>query len=220
MHDVADLPVLVGGWRVRRALPGEQRWDDIAGLAGLVLLPLRSNVASLDKMDSVIRGLLRMRNFNLCVWSGSSEAVTKSFSLWTRGRYLRALVPFSSSGMCLQAHKLCLCLQVPKSCLCCLLSLPHAACPLCLCRFEEPQTFPSRRSDITGTINVPDGDWQLVLNAPEGGVRGSVSALPASVVRVDAVLGSAATVALVSFGGCTAADKMNSTDCGKVSEGV
>lgn len=84
-------------------------------------------------------------------------------------------------------------------------------------RFAHPQGFPRLRSDITGTIEVPDGDWQLSLDAPYGGVKGSISTTAGTAVRVDTVLGSSAVTTLLTFGGCMVADSLNGTDCGKAS---
>ena len=74
-------------------------------------------------------------------------------------------------------------------------------------------------SDFTVTMSVPDGDWQVVLNAPVGGVRGAVTAQNDNSLRIDAVLGSSASETLTSFGGCSSQDNVNGTDCGSVSVG-
>ena len=87
------------------------------------------------------------------------------------------------------------------------------------CRFEVDQAFPSLTSDFTVTMSVPDGDWQVVLNAPVGGVRGAVTAQNGNSMRIDAVLGSSASETLTSFGGCDTQDIVNGTDCGSVSVG-
>ena len=81
------------------------------------------------------------------------------------------------------------------------------------------QPFPSLASDFTVTMSVPDGDWQVVLNAPMGGVRGAVTAQNGNSMRIDKVLGSSASETLTSFGGCAAQDMVNGTDCGNVSVG-
>ena len=87
------------------------------------------------------------------------------------------------------------------------------------CRFEVNQLFPSLATDFTVTMSVPDGDWQVVLNAPMGGVRGAVTAQNGNSMRIDKVLGSSASETLTSFGGCATQDMVNGTDCGNVSAG-
>ena len=41
------------------------------------------------------------------------------------------------------------------------------------CRFEEYQAFTDLNSDLSVTMEVPDGDWAVWLNAPKGGVQGA-----------------------------------------------
>ena len=86
-----------------------------------------------------------------------------------------------------------------------------------LLRFERPQPFSGLEAEFTGTIYAPDGDWELVLDAPQGGVRGSISAArPGESMRMDSVLGTASSVTLASFGDCVPVDNAGQDICGKV----
>ena len=98
-----------------------------------------------------------------------------------------------------------------------LLKTVIASPPVSYLRFEQPQTFSGLESDTSGTIYVPDGDWRLVLDAPQGGVRGSISApKPGNSVRVDTILGTSSSVTLTSFGECVPVDSVGQDICGKV----
>ncbi|GJP85389.1 hypothetical protein CLOP_g15499 [Closterium sp. NIES-67] len=44
--------------------------------------------------------------------------------------------------------------------------------PTNLCWFEEPQGFSELHSETALDLFIPDGDWQIKLDAPGGGVRG------------------------------------------------
>ena len=59
-------------------------------------------------------------------------------------------------------------------------------------------------SDFTVPVSIPDGNWSLVLNAPHGGVRGSiVTAKAGGLFRLQqAVVGSSEVTTLTTFGGC------------------
>ena len=69
-------------------------------------------------------------------------------------------------------------------------------------RYDSDQPFSSLMEDLTVSLSIPDGDWALVLNAPNGGVRGSVAAASADTVRVNVVIGSSSVMPLVQVGGC------------------
>ncbi|CAI5989980.1 unnamed protein product [Closterium sp. NIES-65] len=51
--------------------------------------------------------------------------------------------------------------------------------PLTSLRFEEPQVFSELQSEIALDLFIPDGNWQIKLDAPGGGVRGIVQVVGA-----------------------------------------
>ncbi|CAI5954641.1 unnamed protein product [Closterium sp. NIES-64] len=51
--------------------------------------------------------------------------------------------------------------------------------PTNLCWFEEPQVFSELQSEIALDLFIPDGNWQIKLDAPGGGVRGIVQVVGA-----------------------------------------
>ncbi|CAI5986314.1 unnamed protein product [Closterium sp. NIES-65] len=73
--------------------------------------------------------------------------------------------------------------------------------PVSLCWYEAPQPFPQGEVDSSVPLDIPDGDWVVVLNAPLGGIRGTLHAAPPGTRRLAAV-GSSSTVELASWGYC------------------
>ena len=63
-------------------------------------------------------------------------------------------------------------------------------------------------------MSVPDGDWLLWLNAPYGGVEGSVLTAATGYSRVS--VGRASTEQLTSFGGCLYEDDALNATCARV----
>ncbi|CAI5509659.1 unnamed protein product [Closterium sp. Naga37s-1] len=74
--------------------------------------------------------------------------------------------------------------------------------PVSLCWYETPQPFPQGEAHVLIPMHIPDGDWVVVLNAPFGGIRGSLHTAPPGTQRM-ATLGSSSTVELAAWGYCT-----------------
>eukprot|EP00897_Mesotaenium_endlicherianum_P006639 jgi/Mesen1/6002/ME000306S05267 len=77
--------------------------------------------------------------------------------------------------------------------------------PVELCWFSSPVTFTSLTTDATYALSIPDGDWQIQLNAPFGGVVGTVTEFQTTKLELAAGGG----VNLLRFGNCFA-DKLQS----------
>ena len=65
-------------------------------------------------------------------------------------------------------------------------------------------------------LEVPDGDWEVWLNAPQGGVQGAV--VTSTLAFSQLAVGSATTKTLTSFGGCKYEDDVDNATCARVSE--
>ncbi|CAI5990868.1 unnamed protein product [Closterium sp. NIES-64] len=70
---------------------------------------------------------------------------------------------------------------------------------------ESFQPFPRGETEVSVALDIPDGDWVVVLNAPAGGIRGTVHAPPPGTQRLVAV-GAASTVELSTWGSCALKD--------------
>ncbi|CAI7792479.1 unnamed protein product [Closterium sp. NIES-53] len=83
--------------------------------------------------------------------------------------------------------------------------------PVSLCWYESFQQFPRGNAEVSVTLDIPDGDWVVVLNAPAGGIRGTVHAPPPGTRRLS-VIGAASTIELVAWGSCALEDGLASTN--------
>ena len=81
-------------------------------------------------------------------------------------------------------------------------------------RYDDFQPFDESSTDFTVSMSVPDGNWLLWLNAPYGGVEGSVLTAATGYSRVS--VGRASTDQLVSFGGCLYEDDAQNATCARV----
>ncbi|CAI5951938.1 unnamed protein product, partial [Closterium sp. NIES-64] len=72
-------------------------------------------------------------------------------------------------------------------------------------RYETFQPFPRGETETTVALDIPDGDWVVVLNAPAGGIRGTVHAPPPGTRRFS-VVGAASTIELAAWGYCALDD--------------
>ncbi|CAI5943913.1 unnamed protein product, partial [Closterium sp. NIES-65] len=77
--------------------------------------------------------------------------------------------------------------------------------PVSLCWYEAFQAFPRGEAELSVAVDIPDGDWVVVLNAPAGGVRGTVNAPPPGTRRFS-VVGATSTVELAAWGSCALDD--------------
>ncbi|CAI5516639.1 unnamed protein product [Closterium sp. Naga37s-1] len=77
--------------------------------------------------------------------------------------------------------------------------------PVSLCWYESFQPFPRGESEVSVAVDIPDGDWVVVLNAPAGGIRGTVHAPPPGTQRFS-VVGAASTIELAAWGYCALDD--------------
>ncbi|CAI5983990.1 unnamed protein product [Closterium sp. NIES-65] len=77
--------------------------------------------------------------------------------------------------------------------------------PVSLCWYETFQPFPRGETETTVALDIPDGDWVVVLNAPAGGIRGTVHAPPPGTRRFS-VVGAASTIELAAWGYCALDD--------------
>ncbi|CAI5516638.1 unnamed protein product [Closterium sp. Naga37s-1] len=77
--------------------------------------------------------------------------------------------------------------------------------PVSLCWYESFQPFPRGETEVSVAVDIPDGDWVVVLNAPAGGIRGTVHAPPPGTRRFS-VVGAASTVELAAWGYCALDD--------------
>ncbi|GJP56723.1 hypothetical protein CLOM_g15776 [Closterium sp. NIES-68] len=92
--------------------------------------------------------------------------------------------------------------------------------PVSLCWYESLQPFPRGEADLSIPMDIPDGEWTVVLNAPAGGIRGTVHAPPPGTRRFS-VIGSANTVELAAWGYCAHdddADDANGTGSAAASD--
>ncbi|CAI5951937.1 unnamed protein product [Closterium sp. NIES-64] len=71
--------------------------------------------------------------------------------------------------------------------------------------YESFQPFPRGESEVSVAVDIPDGDWVVVLNAPAGGIRGTVHAPPPGTQRLS-VVGAASTIELAAWGYCAVDD--------------
>ncbi|CAI5535825.1 unnamed protein product [Closterium sp. Naga37s-1] len=78
--------------------------------------------------------------------------------------------------------------------------------PVSLCWYEAFQ--PVAGGEVAVEMEIPDGDWEVLLNAPSGGIRGAVHAPPPGTRRLS-VIGSASTVELVAWGDCVSGDAVD-----------
>ncbi|CAI5497360.1 unnamed protein product, partial [Closterium sp. Naga37s-1] len=78
-----------------------------------------------------------------------------------------------------------------------------------------PQRFPQGEADFSVPMDVPDGDWVVVLNAPFGGIRGTLHAAPPGTRRM-ATLGLSSTVELAAWGYCAHAHDDAEEDGGQI----
>ncbi|CAI6004773.1 unnamed protein product, partial [Closterium sp. NIES-65] len=83
--------------------------------------------------------------------------------------------------------------------------------PVSLCWYEAFQPFPRGESEVSVALDIPDGDWVVVLIAPAGGIRGTVHAPPPGTRRLS-VVGAASSIELVAWGSCSLDDGLASTN--------
>ncbi|CAI5983985.1 unnamed protein product [Closterium sp. NIES-65] len=83
--------------------------------------------------------------------------------------------------------------------------------PVSLCWYEAFQPFPRGESEVSVAVDIPDGDWVVVLIAPAGGIRGTVHAPPPGTRRLS-VVGAASTIELAAWGSCSLDDGLASTN--------
>ncbi|CAI5459978.1 unnamed protein product [Closterium sp. Yama58-4] len=77
--------------------------------------------------------------------------------------------------------------------------------PVSLCWYEAFQPFPRGEAETSVALDIPDGDWVVLLNAPAGGIRGTVHVAPPGTRRLS-VVGAASTIELASWGSCALDD--------------
>ncbi|CAI5951940.1 unnamed protein product [Closterium sp. NIES-64] len=83
--------------------------------------------------------------------------------------------------------------------------------PVSLCWYESFQPFPRGEAEVSVALDIPDGDWVVVLNAPAGGIRGNVHAPPPGTQRL-AVVGAASTIELAAWGSCALEDDVDAAN--------
>ncbi|CAI5983997.1 unnamed protein product, partial [Closterium sp. NIES-65] len=91
--------------------------------------------------------------------------------------------------------------------------------PVSLCWYESFQPFPRGDAEVSVAVDIPDGDWVVVLNAPAGGIRGTVHAPPPGTRRFS-VVGAASTIELAAWGYCTHDDDVDAANQAQPSGGA
>ncbi|CAI5462639.1 unnamed protein product, partial [Closterium sp. Yama58-4] len=91
--------------------------------------------------------------------------------------------------------------------------------PISLCWYESFQPFPRGDAEVSVAVDIPDGDWVVVLNAPAGGIRGTVHAPPPGTRRFS-VVGAASTVELAAWGYCAHDDDVDAANQAQPSGGA
>ncbi|CAI5951945.1 unnamed protein product [Closterium sp. NIES-64] len=91
--------------------------------------------------------------------------------------------------------------------------------PVSLCWYESFQPFPRGDAEVSVAVDIPDGDWVVVLNAPTGGIRGTVHAPPPGTRRFS-VVGAASTIELAAWGYCTHDDDVDAANQAQPSGGA
>ncbi|CAI5990860.1 unnamed protein product [Closterium sp. NIES-64] len=77
--------------------------------------------------------------------------------------------------------------------------------------YEEFQPFPVGDTEVSVALDIPDGDWVVVLNAPAGGIRGTVHAPPPGTRRFS-VVGATTTLELAAWGYCEHDDDVDAAN--------
>ncbi|CAI5516020.1 unnamed protein product, partial [Closterium sp. Naga37s-1] len=90
--------------------------------------------------------------------------------------------------------------------------------PVSLCWYETFQPFPLGTADVSVALDIPDGDWVMVLNAPAGGIRGTVHAPPPGTQRIS-IVGAASTLELAAWGYCEHDDDVDAANQAQPSGG-
>ncbi|CAI7792460.1 unnamed protein product [Closterium sp. NIES-53] len=90
--------------------------------------------------------------------------------------------------------------------------------PVSLCWYETFQPFPLGTADVSVALDIPDGDWVVVLNAPGGGIRGTVHAPPPGTQRIN-IVGAASTLELAAWGYCEHDDDVDAANQAQPSGG-
>lgn len=91
-------------------------------------------------------------------------------------------------------------------------------CMLSCCspgRFAVPQEFPELKGTLLQELDIIDGDWQVVVTAPGGGVVGSALA-PVSGPKASAAAGMAGLRLLTSWGECVPQNESKLALCRQV----
>ncbi|CAI7737974.1 unnamed protein product [Closterium sp. NIES-54] len=103
-----------------------------------------------------------------------------------------------SSGEALAASSWNLCMQSPIS----------------LCWHALPQPFPAQHAQFSLALDIPDGQWALLITAPMGGVQGVLQAQKPGLGHLsgDVTMGSSNSVTLASWGGCLGGEGLSARD--------
>ena len=94
----------------------------------------------------------------------------------------------------------------------------HIPLPIPLSRFKDYQPFSNLNADFFVTMEVPDGDWSLLLKAPHGSVKGAVLTSTSSSASSIPSKASVTTRTLTTFGGCKYEKDVENDTCTRVSE--
>ncbi|GJP56726.1 hypothetical protein CLOM_g15778 [Closterium sp. NIES-68] len=86
--------------------------------------------------------------------------------------------------------------------------------PISLCWHALPQPFPDQQAQFSLALDIPDGDWALLLTAPMGGVQGVLQAQKPGLGHLngDVTMGSSNSVTLATWGGCLGGEGFSWSD--------
>ncbi|CAI5516018.1 unnamed protein product [Closterium sp. Naga37s-1] len=86
--------------------------------------------------------------------------------------------------------------------------------PISLCWHALPQPFPAQHAQFSLALDIPDGQWALLITAPMGGVQGVLQAQKPGLGHLsgDVTMGSSNSVTLASWGGCLGGEGLSASE--------